>query len=403
MFTDWKWPRKRLTNWTMAIINDFPYGDSMRIFVAGATGVIGRLLVPLLVAQGHEVDRPHPPRPLHRWRRTDRLRRHHPVGDGDQTDVRDAYDASRPHAARSPGRWRPTERRRKREQRVHPHAARSPGRWRLTDRRRKRERRIRPHAARSPGRWRRTDRRRRCLRRVRAARRGCGGPPGGGHPSTDRPDVRNFAANTRIRRVGTRNLVDAALAAGARRVISQSIAWAYEPGDTPAVESTPLEPVRPDPARRATVKAVAELESITAEAPEWVVLRYGMLYGPNTWYAKGGLMADLAMTGALSTGPDITSFLHTQDAAQAAASALHWPSGPSQHRRQRPRPRHPLDPSLRQVSRHTPAAPTPPSTPPPHPSPPLRSRPHPTRVHPHPFLPRPRPTRGGTRAVRSPT
>ena len=27
----------------------------MRIFVAGASGVIGRLLVPLLVAEGHEV------------------------------------------------------------------------------------------------------------------------------------------------------------------------------------------------------------------------------------------------------------------------------------------------------------------------------------------------------------
>jgi hypothetical protein len=139
---------------------------------------------------------------------------------------------------------------------------------------------------------------------------------------------RDFAANSRIRREGTRNLVDAALAAGVRRVISQSIAWAYEPGSTPADESTPLDLHAADPARRATVEAVATLEAITAEAPEWVVLRYGMLYGPDTWYTKGALMADLAAKDELPAGPDITSFLHIDDAATAAVAALTWPSGP---------------------------------------------------------------------------
>ncbi|TDO68343.1 NAD-dependent epimerase/dehydratase family protein [Kribbella sp. VKM Ac-2571] len=153
-----------------------------------------------------------------------------------------------------------------------------------------------------------------------------------------RPDVvmhqltdlatRDFAANSRIRREGTRNLVDAALAAGVRRIVSQSIAWAYEPGSTPATESTPLDLHAPDATRRATVEAVATLEAITAEAPEWVVLRYGMLYGPDTWYTKGALMADLATTANLPTGPDITSFLHIDDAATAAAAALTWPTGP---------------------------------------------------------------------------
>jgi hypothetical protein len=51
-------------------------------------------------------------------------------------------------------------------------------------------------------------------------------------------------------------------------------------GGDPAVESTPLDLAAPDEARRGMVEAVAELENITAEAPEWVVLRYGMLYGP---------------------------------------------------------------------------------------------------------------------------
>ncbi|WP_328526475.1 NAD-dependent epimerase/dehydratase family protein [Kribbella sp. NBC_00359] len=214
----------------------------MRIFVAGATGVIGRHLVPQLVAQGHEV--------------TALTRRNHVVAEGVRTVVGDVYDAAG-------------------------------------------------------------------LREVVAAAR----PEVVFHQLTDLTS-RDFAANSRIRREGTRNLIDAALFAGVRRVISQSIAWAYEPGDAPAVESTPLDLDAADDRRRATVRAVAALEDITAEAPEWVVLRYGTLYGPDTWYTKGGAMADLAAAGDLPTGPDITSFLHVQDAADAAQAALDWPTGP---------------------------------------------------------------------------
>ncbi len=52
----------------------------MRIFVAGATGVIGRRLVPQLVAQGHEV--------------TALTRRDHAVAEGVRTVVGDVYDAA---------------------------------------------------------------------------------------------------------------------------------------------------------------------------------------------------------------------------------------------------------------------------------------------------------------------
>ncbi|MEI8411352.1 MULTISPECIES: NAD-dependent epimerase/dehydratase family protein [unclassified Kribbella] len=212
----------------------------MRIFLAGATGAIGRLLVPILLADGHDVTA------LTR-RDPSSLRRQ-----GVTAVVGDVYDAE-------------------------------------------------------------------SLREVVAAAR----PDVVMHQLTDLGS-RDFVANGRIRRVGTRNLVDAALAAGARRVISQSISWAYEGGDGPAVESTSLDLAAPDEARRGMVEAVAELENITAEAPEWVVLRYGMLYGPGTWYTKGGLMAD---TGRLPTGSDITSFLHVEDAAIAAVQALDWPTG----------------------------------------------------------------------------
>jgi nucleoside-diphosphate-sugar epimerase len=129
------------------------------------------------------------------------------------------------------------------------------------------------------------------------------------------------AANATVRVTGTRNLVDAALAAGVTRIVAQSIAFAYEGGDEPATEDTPLD-LAADEARLATVLGVASLEESVREAPEWVVLRYGLFYGPGTWYSRGGLTTD-----TLVAGNDITSFLHVHDAATAAVRALAWPTG----------------------------------------------------------------------------
>ncbi|QRP48505.1 NAD(P)-dependent oxidoreductase [Amycolatopsis sp. FDAARGOS 1241] len=134
------------------------------------------------------------------------------------------------------------------------------------------------------------------------------------------------AANSRLRTVGTRNLVDAARAAGVRRMVAQSISWAYEPGAAPAAEGVPLD-LHGAPDRVATVTGVADLETAVAELPEWVVLRYGTLYGPGTWYTAGGLMAQLAAAGRLPANADVTSFVHVDDAASAALAALTWPTG----------------------------------------------------------------------------
>lgn len=90
----------------------------------------------------------------------------------------------------------------------------------------------------------------------------------------------NRQANSEMRITGTRNLVDAALAAGVRRVVAQSIAWAYAPGETPAAEDVPLD-LGSSGSRLRTVQGVAALEAAVREAPEWVVLRYGLLYGPG--------------------------------------------------------------------------------------------------------------------------
>lgn len=135
------------------------------------------------------------------------------------------------------------------------------------------------------------------------------------------------AANARLRTVGTRHLVDAARAAGVRRMVAQSISWAYAPGAEPATEDEPLD-LESGPGRRGMVEGVAHLEKAVQEMPEWVVLRYGTLYGPGTWYEPGGLMTRSARDGLLPASADVTSFLHVDDAASAAVAALRWPSGP---------------------------------------------------------------------------
>jgi nucleoside-diphosphate-sugar epimerase len=87
----------------------------------------------------------------------------------------------------------------------------------------------------------------------------------------------------RMRSEGTRNLVAAALEAGVPRLIAQSIAWLYAPGPEPHSEDDPLDLHAAD-SRAITVGGVATLERLTLATPgiDGVVLRNGLLYGPNT-------------------------------------------------------------------------------------------------------------------------
>lgn len=150
--------------------------------------------------------------------------------------------------------------------------------------------------------------------------------------AADRPDVivhqltdlsaEDFAANGRLRVEGTRNLIDAAKAAGVETTIAQSIAWVYAGGGTAAVEEDPLDPAAPP------YKGVAALEDAVGSMPRGIVLRYGALYGPGTWYAPDGAIADRVRAGELARTPAWTSFIHVDDAAAAALSALNWPAGP---------------------------------------------------------------------------
>lgn len=98
------------------------------------------------------------------------------------------------------------------------------------------------------------------------------------------PDTPQFAGalarNARLRIEGTRNLAVASRAAGVKRLIAQSIAFAYAPADGVRVEGDPLNSAAPE----STVPAVVALERTVLAMPEGIVLRYGYLYGPDTWY-----------------------------------------------------------------------------------------------------------------------
>src|SRR5882757_5578679 len=92
--------------------------------------------------------------------------------------------------------------------------------------------------------------------------------------------------NNRLRREGTRNLGDAALAAGVKRLIAQSVAFAYVPGAGPRHETDPLDHAAQG-VRALTVAGIAALEQAVLRASiAGIVLRYGYFYGPGTWYEK---------------------------------------------------------------------------------------------------------------------
>lgn len=128
------------------------------------------------------------------------------------------------------------------------------------------------------------------------------------HQLTDLPDALDPALmaeartrNARIREVGTRNLVAAARAAGATRMVAQSIAFAYAPGPLPYREEAPLN--LDDPAMAVTARGIASLEEQVLGGPfAGIVLRYGKLYGPGTGFdapaAGGPLHVDAAADAA---------------------------------------------------------------------------------------------------------
>jgi nucleoside-diphosphate-sugar epimerase len=223
----------------------------MRVFLAGATGVIGRRLVPMLLAEGHQVTgMTRTPEKLAALR-----------AQGAEAVLTDALDAEAVRAA------------------------------------------------------------------VAAAR-----PDAVIHQLTSIPSrieprrmERDFALNDRLRAEGTRHLVRAAREAGARRILAQSVAFAYAPGPPGTVhdEQDPLYTSAAMPFRR-SVEALGELERAVLEAGG-VALRYGYFYGSGSAISRDGSIGqDLARRRMpiVGRGEGVWSLIHVEDAARATLAAL---------------------------------------------------------------------------------
>lgn len=141
----------------------------------------------------------------------------------------------------------------------------------------------------------------------------------------------------RIREIGTRNLIAAAIASGARRMIAQSIAFAYAPGPMPYEENAPLHVDAPDHLGL-TALAVASLEQQVLDAPlEGIILRYGKLYGPGTGFdhpVGGGPLhvdaaADAARRAVTRGAPGIYNVAEDDGTVSSvkAATVLGWNPG----------------------------------------------------------------------------
>jgi nucleoside-diphosphate-sugar epimerase len=110
-----------------------------------------------------------------------------------------------------------------------------------------------------------------------------------------------LAENARLRVEGTRNLVSAARVAGARRIIAQSLAFAYAIGPEPHGEADPIASGEGNQPSAVTARGVRALEEFVLDSPtefEGIVLRYGRLYGPGTWNATPNGRAPLHVDAA---------------------------------------------------------------------------------------------------------
>jgi nucleoside-diphosphate-sugar epimerase len=146
----------------------------------------------------------------------------------------------------------------------------------------------------------------------------------------DRIDYRKedtYAATNRVRTEGTRNLIDAARAAGARRLVCQSIAFAYRmDGEGLKTEEDPLL-TEAAGAFESGVRALREMEAMVlgSEQLDGLVLRYGFFYGPGTYYAEDGSSTQDVRRRRLpivGKGTGVFSFVHVDDAADATVAAV---------------------------------------------------------------------------------
>lgn len=132
--------------------------------------------------------------------------------------------------------------------------------------------------------------------------------------------------NDRIRREGSRNLVDAALTAGATRYVQESIALLYaDGGDRFLDESAPVDATA---TTASALEAEAEAARFAEHGGAGVVLRFGQFYGFDSGHTVEAIEAVRAGRPAeLGTESAYRSSIVTRDAGSAVAAAFRAPSG----------------------------------------------------------------------------
>ena len=123
-------------------------------------------------------------------------------------------------------------------------------------------------------------------------------------------DLDAWRENDRLRADASRILVDAAIGAGAEVYVQPTVTFVY-PSDGPVSEDTPVDEVLP--ILRSALVAEQQTERFASAGGRGVVLRFGLLDGPGTWFDEP--MDDFGAT------------LHVSDAGRALLSALSLRSG----------------------------------------------------------------------------
>jgi len=140
---------------------------------------------------------------------------------------------------------------------------------------------------------------------------------------------RDFALTNRLRTEGTDHLLSAGQAVGVRRFVAQGVGSYAAYARTGGPVKTEDDPLDAAPVRemRETQAAIRHVEDavLGADWTEGIVLRYGVLYGPETSMAPGEAQFELVRKHkfpVVGAGGGVWSFIHVADAAQATVAAI---------------------------------------------------------------------------------
>ena len=128
--------------------------------------------------------------------------------------------------------------------------------------------------------------------------------------------------NDRIRREGTRNLVDAALAVGVGTFVYPSVCFVYPDSGDAWIDAATASPEPTADVLPSTLDAEAEIARFSAQGGRGIVLRMGLFYGPDRFSREILRMARRGIGMVLGEGDAYQSWIWIDDAAAAVVAGL---------------------------------------------------------------------------------